>query len=63
VTGYIHGLSSSQDIATIKYSEAGVKQWLKKFNGAGHSNDLGSSIGVDGSGNVNQLTVSNPISR
>jgi uncharacterized delta-60 repeat protein len=52
VTGYIHGVSPSKDIVTIKYSSAGVKQWLKKFDGTGHGDDVGNAVGVDAKGNV-----------
>ncbi len=52
VTGYINGVSPSWDIATIKYNSAGAQQWIQKYDGPGHGNDNGASIGVDGSGNV-----------
>lgn len=52
VTGGINGSSPSFDITTVKYSNAGVQQWVKTFNGAKDSADIGNAIAVDGSGNV-----------
>ncbi len=52
VTGGINGSSPSFDIATVKYSNAGVQQWVKTFNGAKDSADIGNAIAVDASGNV-----------
>ena len=50
VTGYSYG--SGYDYATIKYSSAGVPLWTNRFNGAGNSGDVVTSMTVDGVGNV-----------
>jgi hypothetical protein len=52
ITGGINGSSPAFDIATIKYSSAGVQQWAKTYNGAKDSADVGNAIGIDGLGNV-----------
>lgn len=53
VTGQSYGGFITQyDIVTIKYNSAGVQQWTSRFDGSGSSNDIGSSISVDYSGNV-----------
>lgn len=53
VTGQSYGGFITQyDIVTIKYNSAGVQQWTSRFDGSGSSNDIGSSLSVDYSGNV-----------
>lgn len=53
VTGSSHGGSStSTDYATIKYSSAGVQQWVVRYAGQGAVQDLPKSIAVDDAGNV-----------
>jgi uncharacterized delta-60 repeat protein len=52
VTGYINGVSPSWDIATIKYNNAGVQQWVSRYDGPKDSADVGNAIGVDTLGNV-----------
>jgi uncharacterized delta-60 repeat protein len=52
VTGYSDGIGSSEDYATIKYSNAGVPVWTNRYNGAGNSTDEAYALAVDGSGNV-----------
>lgn len=52
VTGYINGTSPGWDIATIKYSPAGVQQWVSRYDGPGHGTDGANAIGVDTLGNV-----------
>jgi hypothetical protein len=52
VTGYSKGVSSGNDIITIKYSNNGVQQWASTYDGAFSGYDEGASLAVDGSGNV-----------
>ena len=53
VTGQSYGGFITQyDIATIKYNSDGVQQWISRFDGSGSSNDIGSSLFTDNSGNV-----------
>ncbi|MCW3070327.1 MAG: hypothetical protein JWO44_217 [Bacteroidetes bacterium] len=50
VTGRSSG-ASDDDYATIKYSSAGVQQWLKYFDG-GLGDDRATALAVDSSGNI-----------
>jgi len=52
VTGYSAGTGSLTDCATIKYSSAGVQQWVSLYNGPSNSYDYAFAISVDVSGNV-----------
>ncbi len=52
VTGDSFEPATSDDIATIKYNAAGVRQWVERFNGIGNAGDAGNAIGVDSNGNV-----------
>jgi len=52
VTGRSYGSGTSYDYCTIKYNSSGVQQWVARYNGTGDSDDVASSIAVDGSGNV-----------
>ncbi len=52
VTGYSLGSSSSNDIATVKYSGAGVPLWTNRYNGPANSDDRATALSVDGSGNI-----------
>jgi hypothetical protein len=52
VTGFSSGVSSSNDIVTIKYDGNGNQIWLQRYNGPGNGNDAGNAIAVDNSGNV-----------
>lgn len=52
VTGYSPGIGSSDDYATIKYSNAGVPMWTNRYNGPANSKDQASNMALDASGNV-----------
>jgi uncharacterized delta-60 repeat protein len=51
VTGYSYG-SVGYDYATIKYNSAGQQQWVRRYDGPAHSDDVANAIAVDGSGSV-----------
>ncbi|NPV82539.1 MAG: hypothetical protein HPY46_03005 [Candidatus Aminicenantes bacterium] len=52
VTGYSIGSGTGRDYATIKYDNAGVQQWVARYNGLGNGDDMASDIAVDSWGNV-----------
>ncbi|MDI6765768.1 MAG: SBBP repeat-containing protein [Bacteroidota bacterium] len=52
VTGYSHGLSTSEDYATIKYTSSGNEEWVARYDGPGNAYDVAKAIAVDGLENV-----------
>jgi hypothetical protein len=52
VIGSSMDTSGLYDFVTVKYSSAGVEQWLERYNGATGLYDTPDAIAVDGSGNV-----------
>ena len=52
VTGYSDGSGTGEDIATIKYNNAGVEQWVARYNGPGNGYDDAKAIAIDSSENV-----------
>jgi len=46
------GITNSDDWATVKYDNAGVKQWLARYNGPGDGPDIAYRVWVDATGNV-----------
>src|SRR5262245_61492403 len=52
VTGGSHGLGTDLDYGTIKYSSAGVQEWLARYNGPANGWDRAAAIARDSSGNV-----------
>jgi uncharacterized delta-60 repeat protein len=62
VAGYSKTMSGGQDITIIKYSGAGVQQWVNIYNGSFSSLDLANALAVDANGNayvIGYETVSN----
>jgi uncharacterized delta-60 repeat protein len=54
-SGNSPGLTSANDIATVKYNSSGQRQWIRRYNGPGNGDDGTNgtnAIAVDGSGNV-----------
>jgi uncharacterized delta-60 repeat protein len=51
VTGYSSG-TVGYDYATIKYNSTGQQQWVRRYDGPAHSDDIANAIVVDGSSNV-----------
>ncbi len=52
ITGYSFNAAGNADIFTIKYNNAGVRQWTARYNGPGAGADVAYAIAVDGLGNV-----------
>jgi uncharacterized delta-60 repeat protein len=52
VTGSSWGKGTLNDYATIRYNEAGERQWTRRYNGPANGNDEAVAIAVDLSGNV-----------
>lgn len=52
VTGYSGDLESNYDFVTIKYNPNGVQQWVSIYERDSNSQDYGSRIGIDNSGNL-----------
>jgi uncharacterized delta-60 repeat protein len=52
VTGKSRGSTFDYDIATVKYSADGNREWAQRYNGVGKWDDEGHAITLDGSGNV-----------
>lgn len=52
VTGYSRGLTSNNDITTIKYNTLGAQQWVATYGGTFGGHDQGASVAVDANGNV-----------
>jgi hypothetical protein len=50
--GSMRGSENGSDIVTIKYSPAGVQEWLTVYKGPANNNDYGTVIALDGEGNV-----------
>jgi len=58
VTGQSAGISSGSDYATIKYSPAGERLWVKRYSGPGNDQDNPVALAVDAQANVYVTGVS-----
>ena len=52
VTGYATTAATGKDYTTIKYNNAGIQQWLKKYNRTGTTDDEAVGVVCDISGNI-----------
>lgn len=52
VSGHSFGSGTDLDIATVKYNNSGVQQWVSRYNGALSFFDVPEALFVDGSNNV-----------
>lgn len=52
ITGMSAGNNSGWDIATIKFNNYGVQQWLQRYNGTYNESDIGYALALDKKGNV-----------
>ena len=52
VTGESTGARADVDFATVKYSPAGKRLWVQRYDGLQSRADIAGAIAVDGSGNV-----------
>ena len=52
VAGQSQGINSGYDIVAIKYNSSGTQQWLARYDGPGHGDDVATGIAIDPSGNV-----------
>jgi uncharacterized delta-60 repeat protein len=52
VAGTSYGNNGNFDYVTIKYNNAGVAQWLSRYNGQGNRDDQVRDLAVDAAGNV-----------
>jgi uncharacterized delta-60 repeat protein len=52
VAGTSRRISSSTDYVTIKYDQAGVEQWIARYDGSANSHDRVVDLAIDEAGNV-----------
>lgn len=52
VTGYATTAATGKDYTTIKYNNAGIQQWIKKYNRTGTTQDEAVGIVNDNTGNI-----------
>jgi len=52
VTGSSFGSGFNRDYATVKYSAAGLQQWVARYDGPARSDDGANAIAIDGTDNV-----------
>jgi hypothetical protein len=52
VTGYSYGTTTDIDFATVKYNSSGVEQWVRRYDGPDHAEDIPTNIAIDNRNNV-----------
>jgi hypothetical protein len=52
ITGASQGTGTGFDYATLKYNNAGIQQWVKRFNGPVSLDDIPHDLKIDAAGNV-----------
>jgi uncharacterized delta-60 repeat protein len=52
VTGKSMSSSNHEDYLTIKYQNDGTREWIARYDGASHNEDLANALAVDLNGNV-----------
>lgn len=52
VTGYSTTAATGKDYTTVKYNNAGIQQWIKKYNRTGTTQDEAVGVVCDNSGNI-----------
>jgi len=52
ITGKGDDLATGFDYLTIKYNNAGVEQWIARYNGPGNGEDVAEAIKMDAFGNI-----------
>jgi uncharacterized delta-60 repeat protein len=61
VTGQSWDPATYYDLATVKYNERGVAQWVARYNGAENSSDFAKGLAVDAAGNAHVIGGDNAI--
>ncbi len=52
VAGFSFNLAGNTDLFTVKYNNAGVRQWVARYNGPAKGDDIGYGLAVDANANV-----------
>lgn len=52
VTGGSQGATSGYDYATVKYNNAGLLQWIARYNSSENDDDVATALAIDKGGNI-----------